>query len=154
MHHQSRNSLETQKIAFDLVQKMGGKGIIFLHGHLGAGKTTFAKGCGKALEIEERSVKSPSFTYIREYTGKNGKKMIHCDFYRLDGKHKFAEQTWKELQEEMGGNTLFVVEWAEKLRGKNSGEEIHVEIEMKNAKSPEGEIERTITISFPENFQK
>ena len=81
--------------------------------------------------------------------------MIHCDFYRLDKKHEFAEQTWQELKEEIGENALFIVEWPEKLTTQDTNqEEINVKIEMKNAKSPEGENERIITITFPKDFQK
>ena len=43
--------------------------VILLAGDLGAGKTTFTKGIGIALDIK-RVINSPTFTIVKEYHGK------------------------------------------------------------------------------------
>jgi tRNA threonylcarbamoyladenosine biosynthesis protein TsaE len=78
--------------------------VITLEGDLGAGKTTFTKGIGKALNIED-TVKSPTFTIMREYVGDY--TLYHMDVYRLAG-----------ASEDIGYDDYFyldgicVVEWA------------------------------------------
>ena len=58
--------------------------VICLEGDLGSGKTVFAKGFAKAMEIDE-DITSPTFNIIKEYT--TGElPLYHMDVYRLDGK--------------------------------------------------------------------
>ena len=127
--HLSKNQSQTKQIASDLVKKMAGKGLICLYGNLGAGKTVFAKGCGSALEIPEKQIKSPSFTYVREYR-KDGKKiMYHCDFYRMDGKNEYIERMFDELK---NNDALFVIEWPSQLQMKLPTPRIDVFLEFKD----------------------
>ncbi|MBI4835996.1 MAG: tRNA (adenosine(37)-N6)-threonylcarbamoyltransferase complex ATPase subunit type 1 TsaE [Candidatus Abawacabacteria bacterium] len=58
--------------------------LIFLHGELGAGKTTFTQRLGKYLGVT-RPIVSPTFTYIREYDAKDQRKLYHLDLYRFVG---------------------------------------------------------------------
>ena len=50
-----------------------------LHGDLGAGKTAFVKGLGKAWGID--NVRSPSFDIMHVHDGL--RRLIHIDAYRL-----------------------------------------------------------------------
>lgn len=56
--------------------------VLLLSGDLGAGKTTFTKGIGKALGIK-KVINSPTFTIVKEYQG--SLPLYHLDLYRLDG---------------------------------------------------------------------
>ena len=58
------------------------RGVIALHGDLGAGKTTFARHPA-GLGIQQR-VTSPTFTLVNEYALENGWRLVHIDSYRLD----------------------------------------------------------------------
>ena len=131
---------ETKKIGFDLVKKMKGKGVICLRGSLGAGKTTFTKGCARALGFNERQIKSPTFIYIREHGKKDGKgKLYHCDFYRLqqkdngeqkdNGKQKdhFAGKTFEEME---FGESLCIIEWPNNIQHILPKKRIEVAIEI------------------------
>ena len=76
---------------------------ILLAGDLGAGKTTFTKGIGKALGIT-RVINSPTFTIVKEYHG--DLDLYHLDLYRLDGLgHDF------DLEEYFDGDGVVVCEW-------------------------------------------
>ena len=84
--------------------------VITLTGDLGAGKTTFTKGIGKALGIK-RVINSPTFTIMKEYTETNKlngiEALYHLDVYRLN-------ETGADfvLEEYFYQNGLSVIEWA------------------------------------------
>ena len=76
---------------------------LMLAGDLGAGKTTFTKGIGKALGIK-RTINSPTFTIVKEYNGTMD--LYHLDLYRLDGLgHDF------DLEEYFSKDGIVVCEW-------------------------------------------
>lgn len=77
--------------------------VILLDGDLGAGKTTFTKGIGKALGIS-RVINSPTFTIVKEYEGKY--KLYHLDLYRLDGVGEDFD-----LEEYFNDDSICVCEW-------------------------------------------
>ena len=54
---------------------------VVLKGELASGKTTFAKGIGKALNIPQ-VINSPTFTILEIYHG--DKTLYHIDAYRLE----------------------------------------------------------------------
>lgn len=55
--------------------------VVVLRGELGAGKTTFARGVGRSLGIQE--VTSPTFVISKIYPGSI--PLVHVDAYRLIG---------------------------------------------------------------------
>lgn len=76
------NSLkETDHLARTLAQLLKPYTAICFEGPLGAGKTTFTKSLAAELGVE-RTVKSPSYTLVREYN--DGRlPLYHIDLYRL-----------------------------------------------------------------------
>ncbi|MFA4890776.1 MAG: tRNA (adenosine(37)-N6)-threonylcarbamoyltransferase complex ATPase subunit type 1 TsaE [Candidatus Gracilibacteria bacterium] len=92
--------------------KAGGKRVICLFGDLGSGKTVFVKGIAKALGISSYTVKSPTYTFIREYTHNKG-KLVHVDLYRIEKPDDLLSEQIKEFVDQKG--TLVVIEWADKL---------------------------------------
>lgn len=110
----SKSPEETAKLAAQIAKKTQKGGLICLCGDLGAGKTTFTKGFMKELGIDNFSVKSPTYTYVREY--KHPKtKIYHIDLYRLDN---VDELLVEEIQEILDNHkNIVVIEWADKLEG-------------------------------------
>ncbi len=76
---------------------------LLLAGDLGAGKTTFTKGIGKALGIT-RVINSPTFTIVKEYHG--NLDLYHLDLYRLDGLGSDFD-----LEEYFSSSGVTVCEW-------------------------------------------
>lgn len=84
---------------------------IALNGDLGAGKTTFTKGIGKALDVVS-TVNSPTFTIMKIHKAtkklNNIECLYHLDVYRLqDSSSDF------ELEEFFYLDGLTVVEWCD-----------------------------------------
>lgn len=81
--------------------------VICLEGPLGAGKTALTKGIARGLGVEA-SVTSPTFTLLKEYTGRLA--LYHFDFYRLEETSAAAEI---EFADYLVPDAVCVVEWAE-----------------------------------------
>lgn len=99
-----------QQLAYDITYSINPSTVIALNGDLGAGKTTFTKGIGHALEIK-RVINSPTFTIMKVYDANNKingiTKLYHLDVYRLD-----SSSDDFELEEYFYENGITVVEWA------------------------------------------
>jgi tRNA threonylcarbamoyladenosine biosynthesis protein TsaE len=88
--------------------------VVLLHGDLGAGKTTLAKGIAAALRIDA-IVSSPSFALVNEYEGgllAPVTKLYHLDLYRLHGAEDLASIGFEEFLAPSDGATL--IEWPER----------------------------------------
>ena len=82
--------------------------MIVLAGDMGAGKTAFAQGFGRALGVTE-PITSPTFTLVHSY--KCGKLTFHhVDLYRLERMTEVADLALAELAE-FGG--IVLVEWGD-----------------------------------------
>jgi len=85
------------------------KGIIFLEGGLGAGKTVFVKGFANGLGIKEDII-SPTFVFVTEYTGIL--PLYHFDLYRIKNINEIDELGFFEYLDRKG---FVLIEWAEKI---------------------------------------
>ena len=78
----SRSVEETRDLGERLARDVLRAGdVVVLSGDLGTGKTAFAQGVGRGLEVDGPVV-SPTFTMVREYEGRV--RLCHVDVYRLD----------------------------------------------------------------------
>jgi len=84
--------------------------IIFLHGDLGAGKTTLVQKLLQALGVKER-VKSPTYTLIETYAVKNF-KIYHLDLYRINRVEELEDLGIRDLTAEQA---VLLIEWPEIL---------------------------------------
>jgi tRNA threonylcarbamoyladenosine biosynthesis protein TsaE len=83
--------------------------VLYLHGELGSGKTTFARGFLRALGVTA-AVRSPTYTLLELYSAAP-LTLLHLDLYRLDGPHELESLG---LREWAGPGHLWLVEWPEK----------------------------------------
>lgn len=85
--------------------------LVVLKGELGAGKTTFTQGIGRALGLDD--VSSPTFVISR--THRSNPPLVHVDAYRLIGNEKasleFDDLDLDTAREE----AIVVVEWGSEL---------------------------------------
>lgn len=106
----THNPAETQAIGEKLARECIGGEIICLSGDLGAGKTTFVKGIARGLDIDEKTVNSPTFVIMNVYEGRL--PLYHFDFYRLEKPEEIAGVGYDEF---LYGNGVAVIEWSERF---------------------------------------
>jgi tRNA threonylcarbamoyladenosine biosynthesis protein TsaE len=82
--------------------------VVYLHGDLGAGKTTLARGMLRALG-ETGAVRSPTYGLLAEYTPPAG-RVLHLDLYRLRDPEELAALG---LADYLPGSRLWLIEWPE-----------------------------------------
>lgn len=101
----SNNDKETIEIAKKFMDDIQRGCVITLEGDLGVGKTTFTKGIGQSLEIDEPIV-SPTFTLLRQYKGRLN--LNHIDAYRLEN----MDSDTLGLYDLMDEDAVVVIEWS------------------------------------------
>jgi tRNA threonylcarbamoyladenosine biosynthesis protein TsaE len=79
---------------------------LYLHGDLGAGKTTLVRGLLRGLGFEGR-VKSPTFSLVEPYEF-SSLSLYHFDFYRFDEPGELRDSG---LLEHFDGPAVCIVEW-------------------------------------------
>lgn len=119
----SRSPEETEEIGLKLGKILRKGSVVGLYGELGTGKTTMVRGIARAFGIGQRDITSASFTIIAEYPG--DPPFYHIDLYRLaDGSDLDATGIWDYI----GGDSVSVIEWAEKMGEPDIKEFVKVKI--------------------------
>ena len=110
----TRSPDETAAIGEALASYLQNGDVVLLHGDLGAGKTTLAKGIASALGVED-VVSSPSFSLVNEYDTRlvaAVTRLYHLDLYRLQSEDDLASIGFDDFMAPADGVTL--VEWPER----------------------------------------
>ena len=119
------NEHETLDVGAQFASLLKPGWVIFLHGDLGAGKTTLVRGLLRGLGFAGR-VKSPTYTLVESYNA-SSLYLYHFDLYRF--KH---EQEWLEagFDEIFNGTNICLVEWPERAAKLLPNADIHIHLDM------------------------
>lgn len=101
----------TEQIGGSLYQTLPAKCLVFLHGNLGAGKTTLVRGFLRAAG-HKGTVKSPTYNLVEEYH-LAGKIIYHFDLYRLKDPE---ELEWIGINDYLSQEAVCFIEWPEQGR--------------------------------------
>ncbi len=103
---------DTKNMAKEISKILDDGDVVILEGPLGVGKTTFIKGVIAALGVNEKKVRSPSFTIIKEYSTKK-KRIFHIDLYRINKTEELFNLGYEDYFYEPEGITF--IEWGERI---------------------------------------
>lgn len=102
----------THALAIQVADALDDGLVFYLHGPLGAGKTSFARALLTTLGVGER-VKSPTYSLIEGYLA-HGRAAWHLDLYRIADP---AELEWLGLDALSDPAAVVLVEWPERGTG-------------------------------------
>jgi len=115
---------EMMALGARLAGELAGGQVITLSGDLGAGKTTLVRGMLRGLGFEGR-VKSPSYGLVESYAV-GGLEIHHLDLYRLG---EPEELDFVGIEELIGEDSVLLIEWPERGRGRLPGSSARIRIE-------------------------
>lgn len=97
---------DTRRAAADIKELLDFPACVYLHGELGAGKTTLCQAIIAGFGYRG-AVTSPTYNLIQEYPF-DSRTIYHIDLYRL---RESAELQYLGLADLIGDNSLLLIEW-------------------------------------------
>lgn len=127
-----------QELAGHVARHCRAGDVLVLAGDLGAGKTTFTQGFGRALGVTD-AITSPTFVIARVHRAGAGPGLIHVDAYRVGSSLELDDL---DLDADVAG-CVTLVEWGEGKAERLSTDRLVVRID----RSEDAQDERRI-VSF------
>lgn len=111
----------TVALARALERTREGRAVVFLHGELGAGKSTLARAWLRACGVEG-AIRSPTYTLVEQYPLTQGGTALHLDLYRIGDP---GELEFLGLD---GDIRLWLVEWPQRGQGALPPADLDIEL--------------------------
>ena len=102
------------------------RAVVYLHGDLGAGKSTLARALLRALGVRG-AIRSPTYTLIEPYRLDCGDEAVHLDLYRIA---TADELEFLGLDSLAAQAALWLVEWPERGGKALPQADLHVHLEV------------------------
>ena len=104
--------------------------VVYLHGDLGAGKTTFVRGVLRGLGHVGK-VKSPTYTLVEAYQILVN-KVFNYMFYHVDIYRFIDENEWEAagFREYFNPQSICMIEWPEKAEHVLPSPDVHVQLSL------------------------
>jgi tRNA threonylcarbamoyladenosine biosynthesis protein TsaE len=110
-----------QELGARLGRAMKAGDVVGLTGPLGSGKTTFAQGIARGLEVaSDRHVASPTFALVNQHPGRV--RFLHADFYRVKNEAELAELGLEEAYDDAAA----ALEWSERFPQVLPDDHLHI----------------------------
>jgi len=97
-----------------LAQVMEPNLTIYLHGNLGAGKTTLVRGLLQGLDYQGK-VKSPTYTIVEPYevnrASQGAMNIYHFDLYRFNDEEEWESAGFRDY---FNAQSICLIEWPER----------------------------------------
>ena len=106
----SESEEQTEELACSFATLLQAGDKVALEGNLGAGKTVFARGLARGLEITD-AISSPTFAIVQEYEGKC--VLYHIDLYRLSDLNDALNFGLEDYIEDP--EAISVIEWPSRI---------------------------------------
>lgn len=117
--------------------------VVYLHGDLGAGKTTFVRGVLQGLGHAGK-VKSPTYTLVEPYEA-SGVEIYHFDLYRFADEYEWDAAGFSEY---FNQHSICMVEWPEKAGNILPKPNVDVKLSLSNKQQEAGRKLEIFTHSF------
>jgi tRNA threonylcarbamoyladenosine biosynthesis protein TsaE len=119
--------------------------VLYLHGDLGMGKSSLARGLIRALTSPEQDVPSPTFTLIQSYDAPDF-EVLHLDLYRLTA----PEEAYELGLDDALPHAVLVIEWPDRLGHLGFDDRLDISLELPdNTNFPDGPVAGRIARLIP-----
>ncbi|MBP2159854.1 MULTISPECIES: tRNA (adenosine(37)-N6)-threonylcarbamoyltransferase complex ATPase subunit type 1 TsaE [Asticcacaulis] len=119
--------------------------VLYLHGDLGMGKSSLARGLIRALTSPDQDVPSPTFTLIQSYDAP-AFEVLHLDLYRLTS----PDEAYELGLDDALSHAVLVIEWPDRLGHLGFDDRLDICLELPDKTNfPEGLISGRIARLTP-----
>lgn len=132
LHLQLPDAAATELFGSVLAATRPRSAVVFLHGDLGAGKSTLARALLRALGVTG-AIRSPTYTLVERYAlpaggRSSGGEALHLDLYRIGdaGELEFLALSDAEA-------ALWLVEWPDRGTGALPAADLHIRLALAGA---------------------